>query len=86
MAELPGKKTKYVQTVKCKWNFDQDGMICVECFEGLVDWCEYRGLKELPKYDDKEFFVPVEWFEANQKIGCQHGREQKILKSFYVKD
>ena len=81
MAELPGKKTKYDQVVKCKWNYTEHSM-CGLCVVELRNYCASVG-REAPDFKDKEFFVPFEWFHASEKIGCPHGMS-KIIKSAYL--
>lgn len=80
MAELPGVKTKNHQVVKVR--FDHH---CEKCYSDLVDYLKFVDM-EIPYGSDAEFFVPLEWFMANEKIGCIHYSPLKLLKSAYVKN
>ena len=62
---------------------------CILCWKALQDYCVHLGMPEIPENDGKEYFVPVEWFEANMKKGCPHEGPQKgnkILRSAYVRE
>lgn len=70
-----GRKNLYV---KCKWNSD-----CELCLAHLQDYANAIGMAEIPEFKMTEFFAPAEWYDANEKKGCAHGK-QKLLKSAYV--
>lgn len=67
--------------VMCKWNES----ICQDCYRSLIEYCESKNMSEIPDLLMCSFYVPAEWFHANEKLGCPHGRK-KLLKSAYVKD
>jgi hypothetical protein len=88
MADLPGVKTKYEQVIKCRWNCDGNHATertpCMICYAQLRDFCEIAGY-DVPNLNLNEFYVPMSWWLANEKLGCLHGRK-KLLESAYVKN
>ena len=73
-------KVEKNMVVKCTWNCTD----CDFCLTSLQDYSTFVGLAEIPEPFMKEFMAPHAWFEANEKIGCPHGK-QKLLKSVYAK-
>ena len=85
MAETPGIKTKYVQVVMAKWNYDEHGDLCQQCYNNLIEYCDEKDLAEIPDYNLKQFYIPVEWYHACFKLGCPHGNKP-LVKSAYIEE
>ena len=82
MAETPGKKTKNQTWVKVVPNTDSEGYACGQCAHNLDNYLAAKNMELMPN-GPVPFYVPLEWWLANEKLGCPHGK-QKLLKSAYV--